>query len=150
MSIIYRKVARDIWRNKARTLMVVLSTGVGIFALGMVMTMSSLITGRLTGEWEASRPAHVTLYTDSVDQGTVDVLARTRGVADIEPAIGTAIQWKHPGDAEWRNAGLDARQDYEHQRQDIVSLAQGAWPRGERNAILVERQSSISFHVPVG
>ena len=85
MSIVYRKVARDIWRNKARTLMVVLSTGVGILALGMVMTMSALMTSRLTGEWEASRPAHITLYTGSVDQGTVDVLARTRGVADIEP-----------------------------------------------------------------
>lgn len=150
MSIVYRKVARDIWRNKARTLMVVLSTGVGILALGMVMTMSSLMTSRLTGEWEASRPAHVTLYTSSVDQGTVDVLARTRGVADIEPAISTAIQWKHPGETEWRNAGLDARQDYQHQRQDIVTLVQGVWPRAERNALLVERQSSMSFNVPVG
>ncbi len=150
MSIIYRKVARDIWRNKARTLMVVLSTGVGILALGMVMTMSSLMTSRLTGEWEASRPAPVTLYTSSVDQGTVDVLVRTRGVADIEPAISTAIQWKHPGEIEWRNAGLDARQDYQHQRQDIVTLVQGVWPRAERNALLVERQSSMSFNVPVG
>ncbi len=150
MSIIYNKVARDIWRNKARTLMVVLSTGVGILALGMVMTMSSLMTSRLTGEWEASRPAHVTLYTSSVDQGTVDVLARTRGVADIEPAISTAIQWKHPGETEWRNAGLDARRDYQHQRQDIVTLVQGAWPRAERNALLVERQSSMSFNVPAG
>ena len=150
MSIIYNKVARDIWRNKARTLMVVLSTAVGIFALGMVMTMSSLMTSRLTGEWEASRPAHVTLYTSSVDQGTVDVLARTRGVADIEPAINAGIQWKHPGDAEWRNASLVARQDYEHQRQDIAALAGGAWPRSERNVLLVERQSLTAFNVPVG
>src|SRR5512137_1896368 len=115
MSIIYRKVARDNWHNKARTLMVVLSTGVGIFALGMVMTMSSLMTSRMTGEWEASRPAHVVLYTDSVDQNTVDALARTRGVAEIEPAINAGIQWKHPGETEWRNATLVARQDYERQ-----------------------------------
>src|SRR5574340_409830 len=133
MSIIYRKVARDIWRNKARTLMVVLSTGVGIFALGMVMTMSSLMTSRLTGEWEASRPAHVTLYTSSVDQDTVDVLARTHAMADIAPAINAGIQWKHPGETEWRNATLVARQDYEHQRQDIATLAGGVWPTSERN-----------------
>jgi len=150
MSIVYRKVARDIWRNKARTLMVVLSTAVGIFALGMVMTMSSLMTSRMTGEWEASRPAHVVLYTDSVDQNTVDALARTRGVADIEPAINAGIQWKHPGETEWRNATLVARQDYERQRQDIAALSSGAWPRGERNAILVERQSNTFFNIPVG
>src|SRR5512136_1732793 len=136
MSIIYNKVARDIWRNKARTLMVVLSTGVGILALGMVMTMSSLMTSRMSGEWEASRPAYIVLYTDSVDQATVDALALTHGVADIEPAINAGIQWKHPGDTEWRNATLVARQDYEHQRQDIATLAGGAWPRSERNAIL--------------
>jgi len=150
MSIIYRKVARDIWRNKARTLMVVLSTAVGIFALGMVMTMSSLMTSRMSGEWEASRPAHIVLYTDSVDQATVDALASTRGVTDIEPAINAGIQWKHPGETEWRNATLVARQDYEHQRQDIATLAGGAWPRSERNAILVERQSSTAFKIPVG
>ncbi len=104
----------------------------------------------MTIEWEASRPAHVSLYTDSVDQNTVDALERTRSVADIEPAINAGIQWKHPGETEWRNATLVARQDYEHQRQDIATLSGGVWPRGERNAILVERQSSTAFSIPIG
>jgi len=150
MGIVYRKVARDIWRNKARTLMVVLSTAIGILALGLVMTLSSLMTGRMTGEWEASHPAHVILYTGSVDQSTVEALARTPGVADVEPAINATIQWKHPGETDWRNAYLDARQDYERQRLDLVTLMSGAWPHAERNALLVEHQSSVFFNVPVG
>jgi len=150
MSIIYRKVVRDIWHNKTRTLMVVLSTAVGIFALGLVMTLSGLMTGRMTAEWEASQPAHVVLYTDSFSEGMVDALARTRGVADIEPSINATIQWKHPGETGWRNAYVEARQDYEHQRQNLVTLVSGVWPRTERNAILVERQSSLYFNIPVG
>ena len=150
MNVVYRKVARDIWRNKARTLMVVLSTAVGIFALGLVMTLSELMTSRMTGEWEASQPAHVVLYTDSFSEGTVDALARTRSVADIEPSINATIQWKRPGETEWRNAFVEARQDYERQRQNLVTLVSGQWPRAEHNAILVERQSSIFFDIPLG
>jgi putative ABC transport system permease protein len=108
------------------------------------------MTDRMTSEWEASQPAHIVLYTSSVDQGTVDALARTRGVAEIEPAVNAGIQWKRPGEAEWRNADLSARQDYEHQRQDMVRLLSGVWPHAERNAIVVERQSSIFFNVPLG
>ncbi len=150
MSIIYRKVARDLLRNKTRTLMVVLSTAVGIFALGLVMTLSELMTGQMTREWEASRPAHVILYTDSVDESAAGALLRVRGVADIEPAINATIQWKRPGETEWRNAYIDARQNYERQRQDLVTLSSGVWPHTERDAILVERQSSIFFNIPTG
>jgi len=150
MSIVYKKVARDIWRNKARTLMVVLSTAVGIFALGLVMTMSELMTGQMTHEWEASRPAHIILYTSSVDENAADTLLRVRGVADVEPAINATVQWKRPDETDWRNAYMDARQDYERQRQDLVTLSSGVWPHTKRDAILVERQSSIFFNIPTG
>ena len=36
MSITWRKIWRDLWRNKFRTCLVVLSTTVGVFALGFV------------------------------------------------------------------------------------------------------------------
>ncbi len=148
MSIIYRKVARDLLRNKTRTVLVVLSTAVGVLALGMVVSLSDLMTSRMTSEWEAVRPAHITLSTDSVDDDTVATLTLTPGVAEIEPAIFTTLRWKRAGETEWHNGYLIGRQDYRRQQQDIVRLWSGAWP--QNGELSVERQSESAFDLPVG
>ena len=47
LSIRWGKVWRDLWGNKARTLLVVLSTAVGIFAFGTVASARILINREL-------------------------------------------------------------------------------------------------------
>ncbi|MEJ2557520.1 MAG: hypothetical protein P8186_15085 [Anaerolineae bacterium] len=37
----WRKVLRDLWHNKARTVIVVLSIAVGVFAVGMIVSMQT-------------------------------------------------------------------------------------------------------------
>ena len=149
MSIIYRKIARDLLHNKTRTLLVVLSTAVGILALGMVMSLSEVMTIRMTAEWEVSHPAHVALYLNgAVDEETALVLARTSGVADIEPVTYVGIRWKRSGDTEWHNGRLVARQDYRRQKLSVVDLQGGQWPRD--NTLSVERQAASFFNLPPG
>ena len=41
----WRKILRDIWRNKRRTVLVVLSIAVGAFAVGTVAIMREIVTG---------------------------------------------------------------------------------------------------------
>ena len=64
MSVIWRKVWRDLWQNKFRTLLVVLSTALGVFALGFVYGASGALTARMTESHKASVFPHITLYTD--------------------------------------------------------------------------------------
>ena len=47
MSIIWRKVWRDLWGNKTRTFLIVLATAVGVFALSSAITTDSTV-GTLT------------------------------------------------------------------------------------------------------
>ena len=37
MSVVWRKVWRDLWHNKLRTLLVILATATGVFSLGLVL-----------------------------------------------------------------------------------------------------------------
>ena len=46
MSIIWHKVRRDLWRNKLRTFLIVLSTGVGVFSLGFVYGTSDVLQAK--------------------------------------------------------------------------------------------------------
>ncbi len=47
----WRKVWRDMWNNKQRTLLVVLSIAVGVFAIGTIATAHIILQRDLNGEY---------------------------------------------------------------------------------------------------
>ncbi|PZN07555.1 MAG: hypothetical protein DIU69_11480 [Bacillota bacterium] len=52
----WRKVVRDLWGYKARTLLVVLSVAVGVFAVGVIGTSRIVMSGDLHRIWMAFHP----------------------------------------------------------------------------------------------
>src|SRR5512143_2168414 len=99
MSVIWRKVWRDLAHNKTRTVLVVLSTAIGVIALGVVISLSDLMTEQLSSVWQAAQPAHITLALNAtLDDDTLPVLNRVSGVDQIEPTINATVRWKHPAD----------------------------------------------------
>ena len=85
MSPRWRKVARDLWGNKTRTALVVLSVAVGVFAVGMITASRVILTRGLADDYAASRPSSATIYTnDPFDDDLVDAARQTRGVEEAE------------------------------------------------------------------
>jgi putative ABC transport system permease protein len=64
----WRKVLRDLWGNKLRTILVVLSIAVGVFAVGMIAGTRATAVTALDASWNSTDPASVTLYTDLFDE----------------------------------------------------------------------------------
>jgi len=83
MSIIWRKLWRDLWRSKLRTSLIVISTAMGVFALGFVYGAGDVLNTRLTQSHRASVPAHVTLYTSRFGDEVVEIVAEQAGIADV-------------------------------------------------------------------
>jgi len=152
MSVIWRKVWRDLWRNKFRTLLVVLSTTVGVFALGFVYGTSGVLNVRLLESHRASVPAHLTFGTSSFDQDVVDKILHEPGVADAQGEVQASMRWKLEGETEWHDGVLVARDDYEAQRMNLYELLDGEWPRYSptERTLAVERMSSRHYHAPLG
>ena len=157
MNVIWRKVWRDLWRNKFRTFLVVLSTAVGVFALGFVYGTSGLISTCLAESYRASVPAHLTLYTGRFDQEVVDTIRREPGVADAQGEVVVPIRWKLEGEPDWRDGAVVARADYDGQRINLFELLAGEWPgrpaedsSSARRALAVERLSSRHFKIALG
>jgi putative ABC transport system permease protein len=131
-----RKVWRDLWNNKGRTLLVVLSIGVGVLALGMITASNTLLTRQMTLSQQASQPSNVTLYLDGlVDDETVKMVARLPEVVEAQGASSIGIRWKPSLDAEWQQASVIALDDYEHQSFDVVELRSGRWPSADEVAV---------------
>ena len=53
----WRKVWADLWGSKMRTLLVVLSIAVGVFAVGMVYSSYLMFSRDLTQSWTMAAPA---------------------------------------------------------------------------------------------
>ena len=148
MSIIWRKVWRDLWGSKFRTALVVLSTAVGVFALGFVYGTSDVLTVRMTESHQASVFPHITFYTGLFDHDAVDTILHEPGVADVEGERVASIRWKLEGETDWRDGYVAARDDYEAQHMNLLDLLDGNWPTGR--VLAVERLSSDHFGIPLG
>lgn len=150
MSVIWLKVWSDLWDNKIRTILAVLSIAAGVFAVGTTFGMSDQLMAGLDKAHQASTPAHLSIYLiDEIDKTMADRLKNVDGVEDIELANHlVTIQYKLQPDEEWRVGELIMRQDYEDQSYQLQSLQAGQWPK--RKAIGIERMSSRHFDLGLG
>ena len=117
----WRKVIRDVWRNKRRTLLVVLSIAVGVFAVGTVAQMQVIVSEDMVESHEAANPASATIYTDRpFDDDLVEVVRRTPGVAEAAGRRSVVVRFQHPQDDSWYPLRLFAISDYEDMRINII------------------------------
>jgi putative ABC transport system permease protein len=148
MSVVWGKVWRDLAHNKARTTLAVLSTAVGIFALGLVFGLSGVMHMRMTEAQRAAIPAHISFWGGPFSPDIVDAVRREPGVLDAEGAIVTSFRWKFVGEETWRDGEVIARADYGAQRMNLIRLLDGYWPT--KRVLGVERLSSKQLGVLPG
>ena len=147
MSMAFRKVWRDLWRNKGRTLMVIMSISVGVMAVGMVVSGNILVLGQMANSHIESNPAHAMLWLRGiVDEDTIRSLERIPSVKDIEGYAESGIHWKTSLDGEWQTGHIITYADFENQTFDRLTLKDGAWPDSKQ--IGVEAAHIDSFAAP--
>jgi len=147
VSIIWRKVWRDVWDNKGRTLQIVLIIAMGAAAIGMILGTRNLIIPTMQSDWQAANPAMINLGVyPAVDDDDLIALKKVDGVEDVEGLSSTAIEWRANPEDEWSPGGLTAREDYEDQRLNTLTLAAGNWPTGK--AFAMEQGHGAAFGIP--
>ena len=132
MSIAFRKVWRDLWNYKGRTLLVVVSIAVGVMALGMTTASNVLLKRQMALSRAASRPPHARLtFSTPLSDDVVEAVAHMPEVADAEGWLFANVRWRPAQDAEWQDAVLTAPADFEHQKFDLLELRTGHWPASD-------------------
>lgn len=149
MSVIWQKVWSDLWNNKVRTVLAILSIAVGVFAIGVTFGMSDQMLTGMDAAHQASLPAHFTIaVTKNVTEELVNRLEKIDGVDQIALGNFVAIRYKINPEDEWETAWLINRQDFEEQEYELLLLKEGAWPEGNR--VGIERLSSQHFGLEPG
>lgn len=74
----------DLRANKLRTLLVMLSVSVGVFAVGMVYSSFLMFERDLARSWGVAAPASASLYADPFEEELVESVRSLRGVKEAE------------------------------------------------------------------
>ena len=149
MGVIWQKIWFDLWHNKTRTLLAVLSVAAGAFAVGAIFGMSDQLSTTMDRSHQSTMPPHINIVlSELVDRDTLLNLRSVQGVEDVEPYNSISILYKlHPED-EWRQ-GIVQTRDYENQKYELVQLRAGHWPQ-TKNDIGIERMAANYNHLGIG
>jgi putative ABC transport system permease protein len=137
----WRKVWRDAWLHKARTLLVAAAMTIGLIAAGALLDTWALVERVTATTYLASNPVEATLRLDRIDAGLVDAVRNLPPIAAVRTRR-TAIASVQAG-ASAHRAVLYALDDYD--RSDIGRLLpdRGKWPPADVG-IIIER-SALEF-----
>ncbi len=144
----WRKVLGDLTSNKTRTLLVMLSIAVGVFAIGLVADTQDALSHDLIASYAAAEPADATLSTEAFDDELVQVVRRMPEVSAVEARRRVTARLR-VGPDEWRPMQLFAVSDVDSIRVNQIHPQQGAWPP-PKNALLLERSSLSLLQVNIG
>jgi putative ABC transport system permease protein len=134
------KVYRDLWNNRSRTVLVVLSIAVGVFALGMIVSTQQALTVSLAAQFSDMHPADIILRTEPMlTDDFVTSIRHMRGVDEAEGRRSLPLRISLDGKGEtWRDLTLYAIPDYEDQCLLKVREESGNYPP-EKGEVLLER-----------
>jgi putative ABC transport system permease protein len=142
MSPRWRKVLADLWGNKSRTALVVLSIAVGVFAVGMIAGSGEVMTRDLRVQFATTSPSSGQIFTrDAFDDDLVQAIRRMRSVGEAEGRRTVNARY-NVGPQQWRVIQLIALRDYRDIRVNKVRPKAGAWPPPDKQMLL--EQSSVA------
>jgi putative ABC transport system permease protein len=150
MGVIWHKIWFDIWHNKTRTLLAVLSIAAGVFAVGSIFGMSDMMLANMDKSHQAVLPTHINAGLSApVDREILLSLKDVPGVENVEPYNSANVLYKlHPQD-EWRQGVIQMRDNYEQQKYELLQLRGGHWPHS-KNDLAVERMGAQFLNIGIG
>ncbi len=130
----WRKVLADLWENKSRTLLVVLSIAIGVFAVGMIAGAYVIISQDLDLSYAAANPANIEIITRPFDEDYINAVARVDGVAAAEARRDVSVRVQKPS-GEWDVLVLRVVPDFEDAAIDVLLPIEGERVPAKKEAI---------------
>ena len=150
MSVIWYKVWFDLWHNKTRTFLAVLSIAAGVFAVGAIFGMSELLNTNMNQSHRAVLPAHINVNLAAlVDEDVIRNIREVPGVEDVEPFNSVTVLYKLRPEAEWKQGVIQMRPDFEAQKYELLQLRAGHWP-AMKNDVAIERMAAQFLGLGIG
>lgn len=144
----WRKLVSDLWENKVRTLLVVISVAIGVFAVGMIAGAYVIISQDLNASYADANPANITILTDSFDKDFLPSIRKLEGVdwAEGRREVNVRIETA-PG--QWDVLTLIALPDYADSKIAQLLPFSGTLAMKDKQ-VLLEKKTLQHFGLTAG
>lgn len=123
----WHKVFSDLWDNKLRTLLVVLSIAVGVFAVGMIAGAYVIISNDMSASYASTNPANIEIWTEPFKDDLVKTLENVDGVKEIEGRHFANIRARVPSSQNnsWVSLDLVVPENFEESKINLFKGVAG-------------------------
>jgi putative ABC transport system permease protein len=123
----WNKVIADFFSNIVRSLLVIASIAVGLFAIGMIATIYQILSVDMRASYLSVNPANIRISASAFGQEMVDRVGHLDGVREASGAwrIGMRIL---SSPEQWSQLDLTALDFSENLPINRVELVDGKWP----------------------
>jgi putative ABC transport system permease protein len=130
---------RQVWLNKGRSLLIVISIAVSTCTLGLILVSFALLEREMNTLFLKASPHAISYRLASFDDQLISRLKQLPGIANVEArrTISGHIKRRQ---GNWKPLRLFVLRDYADISLDIVEPVEGSWPPIE-NEILIEQQA---------
>ena len=133
----WSKVISDLQGSRSRTLMVVASIAVGVFAIGMIMSAYVIISEEINVSFAATHPVNIEIWTDPFHEDFVRIIEHVPGVTDAEGRRMTGVRSRRD-DEIWKGLNLIAVPDFEDMNINKLSTVEGTNIPDRRELVISE------------
>ncbi|MFN2281967.1 MAG: ABC transporter permease, partial [Anaerolineales bacterium] len=122
----WRKVISDLLDNKVRTLLVVLSIAVGVFAIGVLAGTYMIISQDMGVSYAANNPSNIEIRLDDFDQDLLHTVREFDGVKEAEARRIFTTLVRPIGETKWTAVDVVAMESFEDNQINLLQPVSGA------------------------
>jgi putative ABC transport system permease protein len=140
----WRKVITDIWANKTRTFLMILTITLGVFSVGFVGNIGSMMNRDMAADYASANPYDAVIYAGPFDEDWVKALRKVSGVSDVEGRTQVTAQLVQ-GSGSKISIFFDVVKPYRSIRMDLLKPADavsGTLPVLARRDVVLDRSAS--------
>lgn len=125
----------DLWDNKTRTLLVVASIAVGVFAIGAITSSYVILSTGIDDSYAAVNPANIELTTSPFDEDLLKSIEEIAGVKAAEGRTSLVVTVMEAGQP-WKGLQLTALEDFESSQINLRDPREALPVPGRRQIVL--------------
>ena len=145
----WQKILTDLWGNRTRSLLVVASIAVGLFAIGIIANLYAVIAADMRAAYRSVNPANI--YVQTTNLFDEDLLGTLRAIPGVRQVNGVRIAGLRVvnKEGEWESIDLKSEPKLDAMQINQLHLMEGTWPPKD-GEIVVDQYKYKDLGVPLG
>jgi putative ABC transport system permease protein len=141
----WQKVFSDLWNNPTRTILVIASISVGLFAIGIIANLYFVLRQDMKNSYSAVNPANIYFQTTLLNQDMVDHIGHMPGVAQTEGVRSFSLRVLNAR-GQWEGITINAYHDAVTPQIGQLHLLEGRLPEKDEIVLDQHKMSDLDVH----